>query len=131
MMNGRELQRIIRFLIIGGSATVIDIILYVLLSNNINILLAKLISMTISCTYSFFLNKNWTFRVQGKVKETYIIKYIITQCINICINAWINYVFVCLWSNKVYAYILATATAMIVNFLLQRFYVFKKVGDRE
>ncbi len=116
---------IIRFLIIGGISTLIDYTLYMLISIKISIIIAKFISMLCACIFSFFANKNWTFSNKEKINSKMIISYIITQVINISVNTGTNYIMYNLTNSKTIAFIIATLIAMIVNYLLQHFVVFK------
>ncbi len=115
-----------RFLIIGGISTTIDFIFYMLLSQKIDITLAKLISMILATTFSYIFNKNWTFSVKEKTHALLIVKYIGCQIINILCNTITNTIVYKLTNLKIISFILATCLAMIVNFLLQKTVVFKK-----
>lgn len=56
-----------RFVLTGGSSTLIDFIIYYFMSNYIDISIAKCISMLCSSVYSYYLNKRWTFENDKKV----------------------------------------------------------------
>ena len=72
-----------RFLVVGGSSTLLDFIIYMLLSTKLNITISKFISMTISSIYSFLINKNWTFNNKNKITFILTFKYILCVFINI------------------------------------------------
>lgn len=120
-----ELKGVLKFLIVGGTATFIDFCIYFVLSQRINVSVAKFISLLISCTYSFFLNKAWTFRVKEKANAAYVLKYILSQGVNISVNVLTNYMMLRVSGEKLVSYVVATGAGMTVNFLLQRFFVFK------
>lgn len=128
-MLKKEIKKICKFLLIGGSSTLIDFLIYFILSKNINVNLSKFISMVFSCTYSFLINKSWTFQVKGKIRFEYIIKYILTQSVNIVMNVATNRVILNITGEKLLAYVLATCVGMVCNFTLQRFFVFAKKGE--
>lgn len=119
-----ELHRILRFLLVGGSSTLLDYGIYGLLSMTINFNLAKLLSMVCSCVYSFFLNKSFTFQDKGKISPRHVIRYFISQLINIGINVAVNALVYGWTGKKLLGMLFATGSAMTVNFLLQRFMVF-------
>lgn len=123
-MLREEIKKIYRFLLIGGSSTLIDFCIYFFLSRDLDINLAKFISMTISCIYAFLYNRSWTFQVKGKIRGGHLVKYILTQGINIGINVSTNKIVLNISDKKLLAYIFATCAGMICNFLLQRFFVF-------
>ena len=111
-----------KFILSGASSTLIDFCIYMLLSNWLSVSLSKMISMGIASIYSFFLNKNWTFENGEKINKTMIIKYIGAQLLNIFVNTSINTII----NNKLVSFVIATATAMIVNYFSQKIIVFKK-----
>ena len=55
-----------------------------------------------------------------------IIKYIGAQLLNIFVNTSINTIIYTLTNNKLVSFVIATATAMIVNYFSQKIIVFKK-----
>ena len=123
IMNNKD--SILRFLISGGSSTLLDFIIYMLISDYVGITYGKLISMTIACIYSFFINKNWTFKSSEKTNKTMVIKFIFGQVLNISINTAINTGMYYLTNNKIVSYVIATLIAMICNYLYQKIIVFK------
>ena len=119
----------IRFLVVGGSSTLIDFIIYMFLSSKISIHFSKLISMFIASIYSFLINKNWTFSHRKKISVILIVKYIIGQILNILVNTLTNSLIYSLSSSKIFAFIIATGIAMVFNFLFQNYIVFKEVKN--
>lgn len=120
-----HVKRLIRFVIVGGSATGIDAVLYMLLSMRWSINLSKTLSMLIACVYSFFLQKKWTFQAKGSVVKQ-VVLYAGVQIVNIVVNVKTNEQVYILLENKVYAFIIATAFASLVNYILQKAVVFRE-----
>lgn len=118
--------KFIKFIIVGGSSTLLDFTIYMILNNFIEISIAKFISMTISCIYSFFINRCWTFESKEKINSKQLLKYVITQIINILVNVGTNQLIYTITTIKLLAYIVATGVAMIINYLLQKTIVFKE-----
>lgn len=114
-----------RFLISGGSSTLIDFVIYMVISNYVGITYGKLISMTIACIYSFFINKNWTFKSSEKTTNEMVLRFIFGQVLNISINTAINTGLYYLTNNKIVSYVIATIIAMICNYLYQKIIVFR------
>ena len=117
---------IFRFIVTGGTSTFIDFIVYFGLTHFISITKAKICSMLISCIYAFCINKVWTFQVEKRISAVDIIKYILAQSVNIGINVGINTLMYYISKDKLISYILATGMAMICNFCLQKFFVFRQ-----
>lgn len=116
----------IRFMIVGGSATLLDYIIYWFLSMEIDFNIAKGVSMTCLCIYSYFMNKLFTFRQKEKTSTTFLLKYMGTQIINIGINTGSNMLVYQVTESKVIGMIFATGAASIVNYFLQKYLVFNK-----
>lgn len=115
----------IRFMIVGGSATLLDYIIYWFLSMEIDFNIAKGVSMTCLCIYSYFMNKLFTFRQKEKTSTTFLLKYMGTQIINIGINTGSNMLVYQVTESKVIGMILRRSQ-LIVNYFLQKYLVFNK-----
>lgn len=121
----RETKTIAKFLVVGGSSTLLDYVIYWILSMFIHFNLAKTLSMFCSCVYSFFLNKMFTFQDRRKLSGGHVLRYIVSQAVNIGINVSINALVYGTTGIRILGMVSATVGAMIVNFLLQRFFVFQ------
>lgn len=133
MEQGKRLKKLVqaekgnvaRFLVVGGCSTLLDFVLYRgLLELDLGTVPAKTCSMLVSMLLSFLLNRGWSFRKVNRHHETQILRYVVCQAANLCVNVSVNYCLVTLTHNIYIGYVLATGIAMIVNFLLQRFWVF-------
>lgn len=113
-----------RFIISGGITTGIDFVLYLFLANYIYLYIAKAISMIIAMVCSFFINRYWSFNNTTIKVSKSIPRFIFAQSINLVVNISSNYLIFILLNNKIIAFIGATFIAMIVNFILQKNYVF-------
>lgn len=116
---------LVKFGIVGASATCIDAAFYVLCVFRFPMNLSKLFSMLASCTYSFVLHKKWTFGDDGSIKSE-IPLYVFSQIVNILVNVKTNEMAYLLLNSRKYAFIIATCTAMAVNYMLQQFVVFRR-----
>ena len=125
MKKNKLENQILIFIIIGGLATTIDFIIYSYLLDFISINFSKLISMLVSSLFSYFMNKIFTFNKGKNYNSKYLIKFYIIFLLNLLTNIFVNY-YVYEWTSiKILAFILATLFGMIVNFIGQKFYVFK------
>lgn len=121
--------RIIRFLIVGGCSTGIDFVLYYLLSSNLPITISKAISMITSSVFSYFANKIFTFGNKEKTDAGYLVRFYIVFLLNLGTNIGVNSFLFHVSGHKFIAFIFATAAGMTVNYLGQRFFVFRKNLD--
>ena len=117
--------QILVFLLIGGLATTIDFVIYNYLFTFFSINISKLISMLSSSLFSYFMNKIFTFNKGRNYNQKYLIKFYIIFLLNLLTNIFVNYYVYKLTSVKLLAFILATLLGMTVNFIGQKFFVFK------
>ena len=71
------------------------------------------------------MNKIFTFNKGKNYNQKYLIKFYIIFLLNLLTNIIVNYYVYKLTSVKLLAFILATLFGMTVNFIGQKFYVFK------
>lgn len=115
-----------KFVIVGGCSTAIDFTIYMLLSLSLSITLAKGIAMCISSIFSYIANKRFTFDNKEKTDAGYIFRFYIVFAANFGTNLGVNYLIFQNSGYKLFAYVLATVCGMTVNYLGQKFFVFKK-----
>ena len=125
MKKNKLEYQILIFLFIGGLATIVDFIIYSYLLTFFSINISKLISMLSSSLFSYFMNKIFTFNKGKNYNSKYLIKFYIIFLLNLLTNVFVNYYVYKLTSIKLLAFILATLFGMIVNFIGQKFFVFK------
>ena len=119
-----------KFLLAGLLTTLIDYVVYILLSQVIPFnTVAKLISIVVASVVSFFINRNWSFKASSGKVTNQIWKFAICQGINIGTNVGVNALMFAIWPNKTFAFVVGTGFAMCVNFAIQRFWVFRKKND--
>lgn len=117
------------FTLIGISAVLIDISTYIVLVSLTKLItLSKFISFILGACFSYYGNKNFTFKVKAKKITPLFFSgtYVISLLINISIN---NYS-LSLFSYKNYFSILfalfvSTIFSAIFNFVMMKFFVFK------
>ena len=125
MKKNKLENEILLFIVIGGLATIVDFIIYSYLLTFFSINISKLISMLSSSLFSYFMNKIFTFNKGKNYNSKYLIKFYIIFLLNLLTNIFVNY-YVYKWTSiKILAFILATLFGMIVNFIGQKFFVFK------
>lgn len=117
-------QEIKRFLIVGFSGVGVDFISYYLLLNFFEISVAKLISFILGAIVAFIFNKLWTFQKHYQTVFQ-MIKFSILYTITLTANVYSNE-FVLHISNHLFlAFLVATGVSTVLNFLGQKFWVFK------
>ncbi len=119
-----------RFIISGLTTVIIDFFAYVIFINlGINLTLSKAISFLIGTLYSYFINKNWTFKAIGGLKI--FMKFLFIYFFSLNINFSVNRLIVNNFDNKnlfilIFAFFVSTMMSAIFNFLCLKNYVFQK-----
>lgn len=120
-----EIKEILKFLVGGGSAVLVDAVVYALLKCYINLSVAKAISYVAGAIVGFLINKLWTFNSKG-FKMSEILKYIVLYACSAIANTFVNKLILVKFGSTVFAFLCATGTSTVINFLGQKFVVFKK-----
>lgn len=119
-------KELLRFLVGGGSAVLVDYItykLFMMIGFDRNI--AKGISFICGSAVGFVINKCWTFESCG-FKKNEIIKYIALYSCTACINAMVNKMVLLFIPMELFGFLCATGVSTILNFLGQKYFVFCK-----
>lgn len=122
--NTFNIKEILKFCVGGGSAVLVDFLLYLFLKNNTTVLISKCISYIAGAIVGFIINKLWTFESK-KFKIEEIIKYIVLYLCSALINTLVNKGVILLFGSVVVAFFVATGISTVINFLGQKFIVFK------
>jgi hypothetical protein len=147
-------KQITKFFIIGVSAVLVDFVIYYLLSDllGLNLDLSKAIGFMVGTVYTYYLNKLWTWKYTEKSNKGMLLKfgmvYAVSFIFNILINKYglklipefdinltivtfkdaladkVNTIF-SIKGHKFLAFFFATVFSAVINFLGQKFLVFK------
>lgn len=113
-----------RFLVAGLSAVGTDLLTYYVLLNFISSNIAKGISFLLGTIVAFGINKYWTFEKHEKsFKE--IIQFGILYAFTLGVNVITNKVALDKTNIVLLAFLVATGVSTILNFIGQKFWVFK------
>lgn len=130
-INKIKKKELLRFLVGGGSAVATDYIIFKgLLYAGIDISISKAFSYICGAAVGFIINKFWTFESKFFSKAE-IIKYISLYAISACLNTAINKLIIVIVDMQTFAFLCATGTSMVINFLGQKFFVFSRLFNEE
>lgn len=120
------MKQIIRYLFVGGGAVFIDYISYFALMRFVAVQpsIAKGASYIMGALFAFIMNKIWTFESDEPTHKAFgkfAALYFSTFLANVSINSAILWIF----GGKQIAFILATATSIVLNYIGQKFWVFR------
>ena len=122
--NEKLLLQIFKFVIVGGTATILDWIIYYICYNFFHIepLIANIISFTISVIYNYIASVTWVFDVnKEKDSKRNFVLFIIFSVIGLGLNELI--LFICI--DKIHimdliSKVIATAIVMVFNFITRK-----------
>lgn len=117
-------NKIIRFSIVGGIATLIDFIFLYIFKEflNMDVIIANTLSFIISVTYNYIASITWVFDTnKNKNKKIQFILFIIFSIVGLIINNIILYIL----TDKLNIYyliskVVATLFVMIFNFITRK-----------
>ena len=113
-----------RFILSGILAVTVDLLTYQMLVNYLNYDLAKALSFICGTIVAFIANKYFTFKKYKKRNKEvwqFALLYIATLTINVAINRLVLDI-----SQIIFlGFLVATACSATLNFLGQKFWVFK------
>ena len=124
-VNQNVQRQVKRFLITGVSAVCVDTLIYLILVTFYTTSLAKGISFISGTIVAYFLNKFWTFEKKSySTKEIFkfLGLYTFTLGVNVCVN---ELILIHVVSSIIGAFIIATGGSTILNFIGQKWWVFK------
>lgn len=117
---------LIRFAMCGCLSTGVDLTVYLLLGRmGMPWESAKFLSVFLGASVSFFINRKWTFRFQDQTDWKLITRYVIAQLGNMVANTVGNAVALRTVGNVYVAFVVATGCGFAVNFILQKYFVFR------
>ena len=116
----------LKFIASGLIGTGVDYIFYIFFLNlGFAISLSKTISFIVGNFTSFIINKFYTFKKKTWSKAE-IVKYIILTLIVLLTNVSVNKISIMLFNNIHISFVLAVGCHLMVNFIGQKIWVFKK-----
>lgn len=128
-MNNIDKKEIGRYLIAGFLAVATDMTVYYFLINFYPYSISKSISFISGTCVAYVINKYWTFDKKEKsLREA--TKFAILYSSSLLVNVGINKLFLTLLPKYVmFAFLMATGTSIILNFVGQKWWVFKHTEE--
>lgn len=123
------LLQIFKFIIVGGTATLLDWAVYYVLYNflHINPLIANILSFTVSVIYNYIASVNWVFDVnKNKSKVAMLVEFLVLSVIGLLISELLLWIGIDkLGLNEMLVKIGATVIVMIFNFITRKIFLEK------
>ena len=123
------LLQIFKFIIVGGTATIIDWAVYYVLYNflRVNPLIANILSFTVSVIYNYIASVKWVFDVnKEKSKIKMVIEFLVFSVIGLLLSELLLWLGINkLNLNAMLVKIVATAIVMVFNFITRKIFLEK------
>ena len=127
--NNKLLMQIIKFVIVGGIATIIDYIIFFILHELLKVptLPSNITSFTISVIYNYIASVKWVFDVKKDDPKKQFVIFLILSIIGLLINTAIVYVTIDIlkWYSLI-CKVIATGIVMVFNFITRKIFLEKK-----
>ena len=129
----RDYNEIIRYLLIGALTTAISLLIYYFLTMTfldpnvpIELQFATILQWIGAVVFAYFTNKYYVFKDNKKSKSG-VVKFFASRVITLLIDMLLMYIFVTKFSfNDKFVKIIVQIVVIIGNYLLSKFFVFKK-----
>lgn len=120
--------RFVKFGMVGVINTLVNwIIFFILNALGMYYILANIIAYILGTVNSYLWNTLWVFKYKDKASTETTIKFIILNLIGLGLNTGILYVLVDLCNlNKFIGLVTTTAIVMIINYIVNKLWVFSK-----
>ena len=128
LLNNNLIKQILKFVVVGGLAFLIDYGIYTLLISAFHVyyIIASVISFTLSVIFNYILSIKLVFDVKKKQGPKEFIIFVILSVIGLILNSLILYLSVELMQiHKLIAKIIATFIVMIYNFITRKIFIEK------
>ena len=134
MKNKKLIEQIIKFVIVGGIATIIDFSIFHILHNilNANVVYSNVIAFSISVIYNYIASVKWVFEVdEKKSKKKQLVFFFALSIIGLLINTIIVHLWVDIlhFDSKIqslFGKAIATGIVMVFNFVTRKIFLEKK-----
>lgn len=122
------IKQFIKFSIVGFGNLLLDAGLFALLRYfSVFPELAKALSFVVTASLSYYFNRRWTFRSKEPAIFVQYARFVAVAVVGLLINTGSFSIYLRLFSLPEYlSFLAAAATAVIWNFLVNKFWTFKK-----
>ena len=122
------IKEFIKFCLVGLTNLAVDFCVYWILTRLLSwyYLLAAVGSFLVSVSWSFFINKRWTFRHRGGDLRGLYFKFLVANTLSIIFNLGLLYIFVDFAHlHDLLAKLISSFIVAFLNFSLNKFWTFK------
>lgn len=129
----KKYKEILLYLFFGGLTMIVSIVSYAIcnLVFGIDVLVANIISWLLAVMFSFYTNRIWVFQastnsISGFLKQ--MVSFCSGRIVTLIIEEVILFIFItCLHYNSMVVKIIAQVVVVILNYVISKLWVFKKL----
>ena len=124
--NNENFEQIFKFIVVGIFGNILNYLVFLIFFKvfDFNYLIAGVIGFLSPNPILFYLNRNWTFKTHVRYRRMYL--FFIVSAIGLGVHSSTQFiVYEFFGVPKVFSQLLGQLSSAILNFLLQKFYVFK------
>ena len=120
--------QVVRFVLTGGFSAVVDYGLLELLSTalGLDVDLSKALSFIAGTLTAYLINRRWTFAADPS--RSRFVKVMALYALTFIVQVGIFHVLFASFGSKPLAFVVAQGTATVINFIVQRVWIFRRAG---
>ena len=123
-------NQIVKFIIVGGIATILDYLIFYISCNLLNIypLISNILSFSVSVIYNYLASVKWVFDVDSsKNKKQLFFEFMFLSIIGLFLTEIIIYIGIeLLIINEMIIKFIASLIVMVFNFVTRKMFLEKK-----
>ena len=128
LIKNSKIYTFIKFALTGAANTIINFLVFTLLSVilNLNIYFSEVVSYSCGMLNSYIVNRNWTFSTKEKFWSSQLIKFILVNLFVMLLSLLLLNIFTeKLLLSKLIAKVFSTAITTIINFVVSKIWVYR------
>lgn len=130
-IKNNDLIKLIRFSIVGVGNTLVNWSIFIILNVfGVYYIISNIIAYTIATVNSYIWNSLWVFKYGQGLNINTSVKFFILNLVGLTVNTTIMYILVDILNfNKFIALVLASVVVVIMNYTINKLWVFKEENN--
>jgi putative flippase GtrA len=119
----------LRFLAVGIGSVSVDFVVYfalILVLPAVSVAFAKGVSFVAGACFAFVMNRTFVFRAHARPASRQLLPFALLYATTLGANTLANSVTLALVDSRLFAWLVATGTSTVCNYLGMKFVVFRK-----
>ena len=131
LIKNNDLIKLIRFSIVGVGNTLVNWSIFIILNAfGVYYIISNIIAYTIATVNSYIWNSLWVFKYGQGLNINTSVKFFILNLVGLTVNTTIMYILVDILNfNKFIALVLASVVVVIMNYTINKLWVFKEENN--